>query len=179
MLLASDSKIDYCKKLGAAGAINRKQFDHWGCLDHSINETEVFMEWTKKARAFGKAIWDIAGKGKNPTIVFEHPGESTLPTSFFVCSTGGMVVICAGTTGYNASGDLRYIWMRQKRFQGSHFANDKNASDFNNLVINKKIDPCLAKTFDWKDTGTAHQMMKENKHPSGNLAILVGAQNKL
>ena len=30
------------------------------------------------------------------------------------------MVICAGTTGYNVSLDLRYHWMRQKRFQGSH-----------------------------------------------------------
>ncbi len=38
---------------------------------------------------------------KVPKIVFEHPGEATLPTSGFVCDVGGMVVICAGTTGYN------------------------------------------------------------------------------
>jgi hypothetical protein len=35
-----------------------------------------------------------------------------MPTSMFVCDTGGMVVICAGTTGYNATVDLRYLWMR-------------------------------------------------------------------
>ena len=34
-----------------------------------------------------------------PRIVVEHPGEDTVPTSIFVCDTGGMVVICAGTTG--------------------------------------------------------------------------------
>ena len=39
-----------------------------------------------------------------------------------------MVVICAGTTGYNATLDLRYLWMRQKRLQGSHFANDEQAT---------------------------------------------------
>jgi crotonyl-CoA carboxylase/reductase len=38
-----------------------------------------------------------------------------------VRSTEGMIVICAGTTGYSVTMDLRYYWMRQKRFQGSHF----------------------------------------------------------
>ncbi len=174
-VVSSDDKIDYCKNLGAEGVINRSQFNHWGALDTDINQPEVFMKWTKTAREFGKAIWEICGKGRNPKIVFEHPGESTIPTSMFVCETGGMVVICAGTTGYNATVDLRYLWMRQKRLQGSHFANEQNCKDFNDLLIQKKVAPCLSRVFSWKDTGNAHQMMRENKHPSGNMAILVGA----
>ena len=68
-----------------------------------------------------------------------------MPTSIFVCDTGGMVVICAGTTGYNADVDLRYLWMRQKRFQGSHFANDDQATALNDLVLAGKVDPCLSR----------------------------------
>jgi hypothetical protein len=40
-----------------------------------------------------------------------------------------MVVVCVGTTGYN----LRYLWMRQKRFQGSHLANDEQSAAFNQV----------------------------------------------
>lgn len=174
-IVSSDDKIEYCKNLGAAGVLNRKDFDHWGPLTSEINKGEEFGRWTKAAREFGKAIWDIAGKGNNPRIVFEHPGESTLPTSVFVCETGGMVVICAGTTGFNATADLRYLWMRQKRLQGSHFANDENCKGINDLVIEKKVDPCLSRTFKWEETGACHQLMKENKHPPGNMSILVGA----
>ncbi len=175
-VVSSDDKIDYCKQLGAVGVINRKHFEHWGSLDKSINEPGVFVEWTKAVRQFGKAIWDIAGKGNNPRIVFEHPGQSTIPTSMFICETGGMVVICAGTTGYHASVDLRYLWMRQKRLQGSHFANDDNCNAFNDLLLQKKIDPCLSRCFTWQETGLAHQIMRDNQHPPGNMAILVGAQ---
>ncbi len=176
-VVSDDSKIEYCKKLGADGVINRTKFNHWGAFTSDINKPEVFAEWVKKAREFGKAIWEITNK-RNPTIVFEHPGESTIPTSIFVCETGGMVVICAGTTGYNATVDLRYLWMRQKRLQGSHFANDEDAKNFNDLVIQKKIDPCLTKTFKFHETGLCHQLMKENKHPPGNMAILVGASKE-
>jgi crotonyl-CoA carboxylase/reductase len=174
-VVSSDDKKELCMKLGAAGVINRNHFKHWGAITSDINKPEAFAAWTKAAREFGKAIWDIAGKGKNPQIVFEHPGESTVPTSMFVCETGGMVVICAGTTGFNATVDLRYMWMRQKRFQGSHFANDENCKGFNDLVINKQIDPVLSRTFKFEETGTCHQLMRENKHPHGNMAILVGA----
>jgi crotonyl-CoA carboxylase/reductase len=86
-----------------------------------------------------------------------------------------MVVICAGTTGYNAVVDLRYLWMRQKRFQGSHFANDEQSNSFNDLVVDGKIDPCLSETFTFDEIGKAHQLMSENKHPEGNMAALVSA----
>jgi len=174
-VVSSEDKRELCMKLGAVGVINRNQFNHWGALTSDINKPEVFAQWTKAAREFGKTIWDIVGKGNNPQIVFEHPGESTIPTSMFVCETGGMVVICAGTTGFNATVDLRYLWMRQKRLQGSHFANDENCKGFNDLVINKQIDPVLSRTFKFEETGICHQLMKENKHPHGNMAILVGA----
>ncbi len=177
-VVSADDKIEFCKNLGAAGVINRNKFKHWGPLTSDVNKTEVFVEWTKAAREFGKAVWEITGKGKNPAIVFEHPGESTMPTSAFVCDTGGMIVICAGTTGFNATVDLRYLWMRQKRLQGSHFANDDNCRGLNDLVIEKKVDPVLSRTFRFEETGKCHQLMKENKHPPGNMSILVGAASE-
>jgi crotonyl-CoA carboxylase/reductase len=82
-------------------------------------------------------------------------------------------VICAGTTGYNATLDLRYHWMRQKRLQGSHFANDDQAKGVNDLVMQGKVDPCLSRVFTFADTGDCHQLMRDNQHPSGNMAILV------
>ncbi len=176
-VVSGDDKIDYCKKLGAKGVINRKNFSHWGMLPH-WKDTEGYNKWLQGARAFGKAIWEAIGEKRSPRIIFEHPGEDTIPTSQFVCDTGGMVVICAGTTGYNATIDLRYHWMRQKRFQGSHFANDEQSKSFNDLVIKGKIDPCLSQIFDFAETGACHQLMYENKHPSGNMAIMINARRR-
>lgn len=173
-VVSGDTKNEFCKKLGAVGVIDRRKFDHWGKLPRWSDELE-YAQWLKGARAFGAAFWDALGEKKNPTIVFEHPGETTLPTSCFVCETGGMVVICAGTTGYNATLDLRYHWMRQKRLQGSHFANDEQALGVNKLVAEGKVDPCLSKLFKFSETGECHQLMRDNQHPSGNMAILVNA----
>ncbi|MEX2081613.1 MAG: crotonyl-CoA carboxylase/reductase [Dehalococcoidia bacterium] len=173
-VISSDSKVDFCMRLGAAGCINRKLFDHWGRLP-AWDDAEAMGPFTAGARAFGKAIWDILGERKNPRIVFEHPGQDTIPTSIFVADTAGMVVICAGTSGYNADVDLRYLWMRQKRLQGSHFANDEQALAFNQLVIDGKVDPCLGRVFPFEETGECHQLMYEGRLPEGNVAILVGA----
>ncbi|HTJ43839.1 MAG TPA: crotonyl-CoA carboxylase/reductase [Kofleriaceae bacterium] len=176
-VVSGDDKVEYCKKLGAVGVIDRRRFKHWGMLPKWTDELS-YEEWLVGARAFGKAFWEALGEKKSPSIVFEHPGQSTIPTSGFVCDTGGMIVICAGTTGYNATLDLRYHWMRQKRFQGSHFANDQEAQGFNNLVIEGKADPCLSKVFPFDGTGECHQLMRDNLHPSGNMSILVNAKRE-
>jgi crotonyl-CoA carboxylase/reductase len=173
-VVSSDDKAEFCLKLGAVGAVNRREFSHWGMPPH-WTDAEGYATWFDGAKSFGKAFWDALGERRSPRIVFEHPGEDTVPTSIFVCDTGGMVVICAGTTGYNAVADLRYLWMRQKRFQGSHFANDEQAAAFNQMVIDGKVDPCLGRTFSFAEIPTAHQLMGENRHPEGNMAALVQA----
>jgi len=173
-VVSSEERGEFARKLGAAGTIDRRQFDHWGMLPH-WKDADAFAQWFEGAKAFGRAFWDALGEKRSPTIVFEHPGEDTIPTSIFMCDTGGMVVICAGTTGYNAVVDLRYLWMRQKRLQGSHFANDEQAAAFNRLVVDGRVDPCLSRTFSFADIGEAHQLMHENRHPDGNMAALVSS----
>ena len=173
-VVSSEERGEYCKQLGAVGYVDRTAFDHWGVPPHWTDE-EGQKAWTAGCRAFGKAVWEQLGERRNPDIVFEHPGEATVPTSVFACEPGGMVVICAGTTGFSASVDLRYHWVRQKRLQGSHGTNDKQAIAYNQLVIDEKIDPCLGDLFTFDDIGTAHYEMESGIGGSGNRGVLVGA----
>jgi crotonyl-CoA carboxylase/reductase len=135
--------------------------------------TPEYKEWFTETRKFGKAIWEITGKGNNVDMVFEHPGEATFPVSTFVCKRGGMVVICAGTTGYNLTFDVRYMWMHQKRLQGSHFANLKQAASANKLMVEQRLDPCMSEVFGWDEIPAAHTKMRRNEHKPGNMAVLV------
>ena len=86
-----------------------------------------------------------------------------------------MVVICAGTTGYSATVDLRFLWNLQKRFQGSHLFNDEQALAFNQLVIDGKIDPALGHVYRFDEVGLVHQLMGDGKLPEGNMSVLVSA----
>jgi crotonyl-CoA carboxylase/reductase len=173
-VVSSEERGEYCLKLGAAGWINRRDYSHWGIPPH-WDDNEGQRQWLGEARKFGKALWDIVGERKNPAIVFEHPGEATIPTSIFVCEEGGMVVICAGTSGYSAMVDLRYLWTRQKRFQGSHGVNDEQATAYNDLVRAGKIDPCLGRVIAFEELPLAHWEMGEGEMPPGNTVALVGA----
>ena len=172
-VISDESKRDFVMGLGAKGVLNRKDFNCWGQLP-TVNTPE-YAEWFKEARKFGKAIWDITGKGNNVDMVFEHPGESTFPVSTFVVKKGGMVVICAGTTGYNLTFDVRYMWMHQKRLQGSHFAHLKQAAAANKLMCERRLDPCMSEVFTWKDLPEAHMKMLRNEHLPGNMSVLVQA----
>ena len=99
--------------------------------------------------------------------------KSTFPVSCLVVKRGGMVVFCAGTTGYNITFDARYVWMRQKRIQGSHFAHLKQASAANQFVIDRRVDPCMSDVFPWDKIPYAHELMRTNQHKPGNMAVLV------
>lgn len=171
-VISDESKRDFVMSLGARGVINRKEFDCWGQLPR-VNSPE-FNAYMLEARKFGKAIWELTGR-KDVDIVFEHPGEQTFPTSCFVVKRGGMVVFCAGTTGFNLTFDARFVWMRQKRIQGSHFAHLKQAASANQFVIDRRVDPCMSEVLRWDQIPFAHMKMLRNEHAPGNMAVLVNS----
>ncbi|MCY4258709.1 MAG: crotonyl-CoA carboxylase/reductase [Rhodobacteraceae bacterium] len=172
-VISDEGKRGFVMDLGARGVINRRDFNCWGQLP-TVN-TDAYQMWFSEARKFGKAIWDITGKGNNVDIVFEHPAEATFPVSTFVVKRGGMVVICAGTTGYNLTLDARYLWMHQKRIQGSHFANLKQASQANKLMLERRLDPCMSEVFSWDQLPQAHLKMYRNEHKPGNMAVMISS----
>ena len=175
-VISEEDKRDFVMNLGAKGVINRKNYNCWGQLPDVDGDQKEFADYMKRTREFGKAIWDITGKGNDVDFVFEHPGEATFPVSCNVVKRGGMVVFCAGTTGYNLTFDARFVWMRQKRIQGSHFANLLQASQANQLVIERRIDPCMSEVFSWTDIPRAHTKMWKNQHKPGNMAVLISAR---
>jgi len=172
-VVSTKERAEHCRRLGAA-VIDRGDFSHWGPLPNPDN-ARAWDEWLAEVRRFGTAIWDAIGERRSPRIVLEHSGSATLPTSLYVCDSDGMVVTCGATSGYIADIDLRFLWMRQKRLQGSHFASPAECNELLALVLEGIVDPCLSRTFDFHEIGEAHQLIYENRHPPGNMAIRIGA----
>ena len=73
--------------------------------------------------------------------MFEH--RAAFEVSVRVVKRGGMVVICAGTTGYNLTMDARYLWMPEAR-GAARFAHLYRASQANQLVIDRRVDPAMS-----------------------------------
>ncbi len=159
-VISDEAKREFVLDLGAKGVINRKDFKCWGQMPTVArpNMSNGPRKRASSARRSGRRT----GKGNDVDFVFEHPGEATFPVSCLVVKRGGMVVFCAGTTGYNITFDARYVWMRQKRIQGSHFANLAQASQANRLMVERRLDPCMSEVFPWRgDSEGAHEDVEE------------------
>ena len=65
--------------------------------------------------------------------------------------------------------------MHQKRLQGSDFAHLKQASAANQLMIERRLDPCMSEVFEWDALPDAHMKMLKNQHKPGNMSVLVQA----
>jgi crotonyl-CoA carboxylase/reductase len=172
-VVGDDAKKEFVMRLGAAGVINRTEFRCWG-RPPAVEDVR-YAEYIREVRRFGAAVRQCTG-GSDADIVFEHPGADTFPVSCFVAKRAGMVVFCASTTGFDLSFDARFVWTRQKRIQGSHFANQKQANDANRLVAEKLIEPALGEVFAWRDVPMAHMRMLRNEHGPGNHAIAIAAE---
>lgn len=172
-VVSSDEKAALTRALGATAAINRSEFDLVKRPDES---PEQGRHRVSEMRRFGRRIRELTG-GRDVDIVFEHVGSATFPTSVFVCSRFGQVVICGATAGYNLEFDVRYLWMRQKSIIGSHFANAYECQQANELIVQRKIQPVVGDVFPFEDVPRAHQVMRHNQH-AGKMVILVGAARR-
>ena len=63
--------------------------------------------------------------------------------------------------------------MNQKRVQGSHFANLKQARAANDLKLAQRLDPCMSEVISREQIPAAHPKMRRNEHKPGNMAFLV------
>ena len=169
-VVSSDEKAALTRALGATAVINRSEFD---LVKRPGESADQQRHRITEMRRFGKRIRELTG-GRDVDIVFEHVGSATFPTSVFVCSRFGKVVICGATAGYNLEFDVRYLWMRQKSIIGSHFANAYECQQANELIVQRKIQPVVGDVFPFEEVPRAHQVMRHNQH-AGKMVILVGA----
>src|SRR6187431_2413411 len=124
-VVSSPERAELLHAMGCEHVIDRKAngYKFWAD-EHTQDE----KEW----RRLGKDVRALIGR--DPEIVFEHPGRSTMGASVFVAARGGKVVTCAATSGYMIEYDNRHLWMKLKSIVSSHFANYREAWDANRLV---------------------------------------------
>jgi len=161
-VVSSASKVELLKELGCEAVIDRKAagYAFWAD-DHTQDE----KEW----RRLGKDVRALVGR--DPDIVFEHPGRQTMGASVFVAARGGKVVTCAATSGYMIEYDNRHLWMKLKSIVSSHFANYREAWDANRLVCEGRIQPILSAVHPLEAVGEAASAVHKNAH-EGKIGVL-------
>jgi crotonyl-CoA reductase len=164
-VVSSPEKAEVLRRAGVEHIIDRK-------AEGYRFEDEHGQPDMKEIRRFGKKIRELVGR--DPDIVFEHPGRTTFAASVIVAKRGGTVVTCASTSGYLHQYDNRHLWMRLKKILGSHFANYNEAWAANDLVNLGMIHPILSKTYTLDEAAQGAYEMHHNLH-AGKIGILVGA----
>ncbi len=161
-VVSSPNKVELLHELGCEAVIDRKAAGYRFWADE---HTQDEREW----RRLGKDVRALAGR--DPDIVFEHPGRQTMGASVFVCARGGKIITCAATSGYMIEYDNRHLWMKLKSIISSHFANYREAWDANRLVCEGRIQPILSAVHPLDDVGEAASAVHRNVH-EGKIGVL-------
>ena len=165
-VVSSPDKAELCRRMGADLVIDRSHGTGEGYRFWKDEKTQDPKEWKR----LGAKIRELTG-GKDPDIVFEHPGRETFGASVFVTRRGGTIVTCASTSGFMHEYDNRYLWMSLKRIVGSHFANYREAWEANDLINRGLIHPTLSRTYSLEDVGQAAYDVHRNLH-QGKVGVL-------
>ena len=165
-VVSSPDKAELCRRMGADLVIDRSHETGEGYRFWKDEKTQDPREWKR----LGARIRELTG-GKDPDIVFEHPGRETFGASVFVTRRGGTIVTCASTSGFMHEYDNRYLWMSLKRIVGSHFANYREAWEANDLIGRGLIHPTLSKTYPLEEVGQAAYDVHRNLH-QGKVGVL-------
>ena len=59
--------------------------------------------------------------------------------------------------------DARYVWMN-RLYSGKPFAHLKQAAAANNLMVERRLDPCMSEVFGFDEIPAAHIKMRRNEH---------------
>lgn len=173
-VVSNTAKSLHCADLGAVGVIDRTKYDHWG--PPPPDSTKEQRRWRGEVARFAAEFAAFVPQAPQPAIVFEHSGADTFPTSILLCAAGGMVVDCGATSGFEAQVDLRYVWMKQKRIQGSHFASLRECRAVINLVQLELLKPCVNTIYEFEEIGRAHQNLVDGNAGFGNSVVRVAAR---
>src|SRR5580704_9593241 len=96
-------------------------------------------------------------------VVVEHVGVATWENSVKSLGTGGRLVTCGATTGYDAKLDLRFLFTRQLSIMGSYMGTKSELRTVLKLVAQGRLKPWVDKVFDLGDCMVAHNYLEQAK----------------
>jgi len=142
----SDEKLAQARKLGA---------------DEVINYTQI--GWPKEVKHL------TARKGVD--VVFEHTGAATWPGSISSLKTGGRLVTCGATSGFDARTDIRQVFYRHLTILGSFMGAKAELLDALKFVGSGKIHAVIDRTLQLAEARKAHELM-EDRAQFGKLVLV-------
>lgn len=93
-------------------------------------------------------------------VVFEHVGTAVWDDCVGSLASGGRLVTCGATTGYDAKIDLRYLFVRQLSILGSYMGTKDEFSTVLKLVNDGKLKPIVDRVMPLEECAAAHAYLE-------------------
>ncbi len=136
--VGSDEKLEKARVLGAQYPINYRRQDFL----HEVRRI------TKK---------------RGVDVVIEHIGEEVWERSLLCLTTGGRLVTCGATSGYQAKTDLRHVFFRHLRIFGATGASKGVFFKTMRLLEEGKLQPVLDRVLPLTEARQAHRLLEERQ----------------
>ncbi|HZI62229.1 MAG TPA: zinc-binding dehydrogenase [Pyrinomonadaceae bacterium] len=142
---SSDEKLAHARELGA---------------DETINYTS--SEWPKEVRRLTNR--------QGVDVVVEHTGAATWPGSIASLKTGGRLVTCGATSGYDGHTDLRQVFYRHLNILGSFMGSKAELLEALKFVEQGKIRGVVDRVLPLGEARQAHELI-ENRAQFGKVVL--------
>lgn len=135
---SSAAKLELAKELGA---------------DHVINHAEEDLV---------ASVRRLTGR-RGVDVVMEHVGAATWESSIKVCATGGRVVTCGASSGWDARTDLRHVFFRQIAILGSTMGSKSVLFDVVEHVRAGRLRPVVHSVLPLEQAAEGHRILEERE----------------
>lgn len=142
----SDEKLAKAKELGADELINYSR-----------------SEWPKEVKR-------LTGR-QGVDVVFEHTGAETWPGSIISLKTGGRLVTCGATSGFEGRTDIRQIFYRQLSILGSFMGAKAELLEAMKFIEKGTIRAVIDQTMPLTEARRAHELI-EDRAQFGKLVLI-------
>ncbi len=133
-----DRKLEKARELGA---------------DHTIHHYR---------EGIGDEVRRITNK-RGVDIVIEHVGQATWKESLKSLKSGGTLVTCGATTGFEGDLDLRFLFSRQLSLLGSYMGTMGELTEVLKHVFSGKLKPVVDRAFPLSETRAAHDYLASSE----------------
>ena len=142
---STDEKLAHARELGA---------------DETINYTS--NDWPKEVRRLTNR--------QGVDVVVEHTGAATWPGSIASLKTGGRLVTCGATSGYDGHTDLRQVFYRHLNILGSFMGSKAELLEAMKFVEQGKIRGVVDRVLPLSEARQAHELI-ENRAQFGKVVL--------
>lgn len=142
---STDEKLAHARELGA---------------DETINYTS--SDWPKEVRRLTNR--------QGVDVVVEHTGAATWPGSIASLKTGGRLVTCGATSGYDGHTDLRQVFYRHLNILGSFMGSKAELLEAMKFVEQGKIRGVVDRVLPLSEARQAHELI-ENRAQFGKVVL--------